>query len=156
MTKTKRIAKPVAAPVIIETRDVKAARRFEYLEDELASTISQSSAEIAKWSERLSSDPASAFEWSTNAFKAAGAHRAATWVKEMVEAGKEPDEYTSAPPVEKIIKAVRDYLYVEVVRKARWPDRSTSAPSNEMSLLINAAMADWLEKIDRMIERIEA
>ena len=47
---------------------------------------------------------------------------------------------------------VREILHGEVMRAAKWPERSTSVPSNEISLCVMAQKAEWLERLDNAVE----
>jgi hypothetical protein len=83
--------------------------------------------------------PAYAFEWSREAFDAAGRHKVSVlineWVKGCQLAGKTEEE---------TIKSLEDFLLEEVIRGARWPSRSTSPQSNEMAISELSAKAELL------------
>ncbi len=158
MKKSAKKIAAVAAPAVTYTRDEIVSRCFSFLVDDIERRVVIEKETVATWAIRLTEeDPSRAFEWSNDAFRAAARVKVGKTVLAWIEAGKQNsvDEYSSTPSCEKIIRGIRDHLYGEVVRKAKWPDRSTSVQSNEMSLEINAEMAEMLEKLDRAIERME-
>lgn len=92
---------------------------------------------LNRFADSFVKDPANALEWSSDIFAAAGKLQVAVYVLEVLTMER-------AEPVtdlaEKLVKSLKE----EALRKARWPERSTSIPSNEMSLSLNAARAEFI------------
>ena len=93
--------------------------------------------DLAKFKKHLEENPAYAFEWSYEAFKAA----ARIHVGKSLLYWTEKDEATA----EKIIDFVKDM----VLRGARYPERSTSVQSNEMKREIISVYAELLDVASR-------
>jgi hypothetical protein len=90
-------------------------------------------AELDKFRARLVLDPAYAFEWSHEAFVAAGRVNAAGLALTDVTA-------------EQFLRHAK----AEMFRKTLWPERSTSVQSNEMSRCKVAALAELVERVEGM------
>lgn len=147
---------PTSLLQVVVTREARATQSILYIERSAQGDVEQADEELAKFSRKLADDAVNAFEWSADAFSKAAKKRAAQEVLYVVEQGKErtQDEYTSAFSPEHILKSLKHHLFEAVLRSARWPERSTSVPSNFMSQELAAARADWLEKVNRMVERL--
>jgi hypothetical protein len=151
----KNISVVVEEPKVVKTPEVKATECLDRMTQECEWDINHSKKHIEEWKLRLDKNPASAFEWSRESFEAAARFEVAHIVKRYVEEGKSiKDDYTTPSDVE-IIKTLRTIFYEDVLRRAKWPSRSTSVQSNEMELTLTARKAEWLEKFDNAIARIE-
>lgn len=93
--------------------------------------------EMEKFNERFAQDPAYAFEWSDNAFKAAA----------KIHVGKTLQAWLTAER-EKPLTAedIMNEVNRMVVRATRWPERSTSVQSNVMKQEITAVWAELVAK----------
>jgi hypothetical protein len=156
MSKAIRVVKKVAAPVVhqIKTPSIIADDEMDNIIHQLVHDERYYGKVLGDWRERFENDPCRAFEWSQDAFKAAGKMAAANWVTESMRYLREKqDEYTTWSSIQ-LIKMLRDQLYRDVTNKAKWPDSSTSQPSNYISVCLNSAKAEWLEILDRSLKRI--
>ena len=116
--------------------------KLEKLIRKAKDAIEWSQGDLKSFAADFAKDPAHAFEWSSKAFEAAGRQRAGQTVLAWVQTvhKNEPDLNDDEVAVMVIAEITNT-----VVRKAKWPDRSTSVPSNEMSIYTNAAFADYLD-----------
>lgn len=92
---------------------------------------------LKKFQDKFSASPAYAFEWSNNALQAAAEK----------EFGEMLLAWTATPDAQ--VPAILDQVRYLVTCKARFPERSTSMVSNEMSLCRMAVMAQWLDNHER-------
>jgi len=149
--------KPIAPlpPPVIKTPAVMAAEAMEAIIHGCEWSIKRGAVKIEEFKERLDKNPASAFEWSATYFGDAARFDVAHMVKRYLEAAKDKaDDYETKSDLE-IIKTLRTIFYEEVLRKAKWPSRSTSPQSNDMELHLTSQKAEWLEVFDNHIARIE-
>lgn len=145
------------APRIVKTREEKALGLLEFIQAGANKMVVDSQNELNVFTEKLTSDPSYAFEWSYSAFQAAAKNKTAKDILALIDRGLKSmvDEYVATSSPEKVIRYVRAYLYGEVLRGAKWPERSTSVQSNQMKTELTAQRGEWLETFDRYIERIE-
>jgi hypothetical protein len=143
----------VSEPVTPPTPGAAAADLLEAIRIEAASDIKFAQEHLDRWRERFAQDPVNAFSWSKETFETAARKRSAEeiigWIYRIKE--NNTDEY-AAPSDLKVLQVMRSELFKEVVRGAKWPERSTSPQSNEMATCLTAKRAEWLEKIDRKFE----
>lgn len=111
---------------------------------------------LDKFSKRFSENALDAFEWSDSAFKAAARIHAAKVIEYVIDAMREKQskEVYEAPTDEAIIQELLTRFRGEVMRKAKWPQASTSPSSNYASLMQMSAMAEWLERLEVLVNRI--
>ena len=106
--------------------------------------------------ERFNTRPSDALSWSSDTFKQAARYDVAKTILAWIEQAKEQgDEYCAGRSAKEVIMQVREILHGEVMRAAKWPERSTSVPSNEISLCVMAQKAEWLERLDNVVERMK-
>lgn len=107
---------------------------------------------IDSWANRLTDDPANAFAWSSEAFEQAAKLKVASTLVAYLGgcSNSLADEY-GPPSARQVITTLRSALHDEVMGKARYPARSSSSQSNEMSYCLMAAWANWLERFDRFL-----
>jgi hypothetical protein len=119
-----------------------AMTKLEKLIRKAKDTIEWSQGDLKSFATDFAKDPAHAFEWSQKAFESAGRQRAGqtvlAWIQTVHKNKPELDD-------DGVAALVIAEITQTVVRKAKWPDRSTSTPSNEMSLYTNAAFAEYLD-----------
>ena len=130
------------------TPEMRADRQLDDVLDWAHREAKAAAGSLNEWRMRFEKDPAYALEWASNAFKDAARHNVATAIIAWVEAlRKEKDEYTTRTSSQ-VLRIIVDELRGEVHRKAKYPDRSTSVTSNEMSLCMNSARAEWVEWLE--------
>ena len=98
--------------------------------------------EVADFTAKLGRDPARAFEWSANVFDAAGTVGACQQVLAII-AERPTDEYAAWSDLN-VVKEVVRRLTDDVLRSAQYPERSTSAQSNEIARSLASAKAKLL------------
>jgi hypothetical protein len=94
-------------------------------------------------------DSAHAFEWSATSFENAARLK----MIKLVESYLDHDHVKQQAPRCQL-EIMRGEFKAEVLRRAKWPECSTSPTSNFMNLCVNAARAEWLETIEKAIDRI--
>jgi hypothetical protein len=153
MSAVKRVVKSVQpqVPFIEPTPE----ERLVQIEEDLRSNVRYAEKNLDEWKARFEKDPSNAFSWASSSFVQAARKNIAECLLAWIKFGRErEDDYVKASP-EKIIAEVHRTLRDEVMRNAKWPEHSTSATSNEMSLCLMAQRAEWCEKLERVIERME-
>jgi hypothetical protein len=149
-----RLAPPVPAerPRIV-TPSVRAERALSNIRQGLNIEIDMRSRHLAEWKARFERNPSSAFEWSQEAFQSAARLQICQDILAWLEQTfiNLDDEY-AAPSDRRVLEIVAGELRREVLRNAKWPERSTSPSSNEMSLHRMSARAEWLEILERKLE----
>jgi len=149
-----RAATPTIAPQTPPTTSAIGARILALLTQTAETNIRIANEQLAKWGTRFASDPSHAFEWSKESFESAARHRIAKDILILIEMGLNGDEYAKRSDIA-IAREIKSMLHDEVIRGAKWPQRSTSPQSNEMQLCLNAQRAEWLETIQRLFDRHE-
>lgn len=144
-------------PVVKKTKDEVIKEVMENITYEIEVSIRWCKKEIDAFSAKFAANPLHALEWSQSTFQTAGKFEATMIVDRYLKEGlkrKTEDAYVTISDVQ-ILQEIRNFLYEEVTRKAKWPDSSTSQPSNFASICLNAAKAEWLERMDNALARIE-
>ena len=148
--KTKTVATPVPAPrPKTYTVEVVGDLILERIVATAESTAKMHEESLKKWGERFAENPADALSWSSNTFKYAAelsvARRVLYHVKVMAAEG---DGTYSGHTGLAVVRSVYRELREETMRNARWPEHSTSAPSNEIATRLMAARAEMVVKIE--------
>jgi hypothetical protein len=110
---------------------------------------------LAKWAEDFKANPARALEWSADTFKAAGRLKVANHViaiVEFAESKRQEDPVYGASSSEQVLVSILKEIRAATIHMAKYPERSTSVPSNELSICVMAAYAETLEKVERAVE----
>lgn len=97
-----------------------------------------------KFAAKFAEDPAYSLSWSAPLFTAAGKVAVGGIVKKRTIANTKANkpEWSDDELADKIVQD----LLREVLQKAKWPESSTSQPSNEMALRKNAALAEVVDR----------
>jgi hypothetical protein len=90
---------------------------------------------VAGFVAQLDTDPAYAFQWADNAMKASAKMQILKEALYSLEKGRSVD-------------ALRVSVTAEVLRRAKYPEMSTSVPANLMATYKTAAMSELLEMLD--------
>ena len=106
---------------------------IDYLSQYSEELIRSGDRDLAKFKERLETNPAYAFEWSQNTFPAAAKIHVGRCLKEWI---------TNKATIDGIMYEINKI----VVRAVRWPERSTSQQSNIMKQEIAAVWAEIAAK----------
>ena len=114
-----------------------AERVRDRLEEVATSMINRSKSELERFTMRFADNPAYALEWAAPVFPAAAR-------KELGEFLKADLEREGSDAMQIFVALKR-----ELVSKARFPERSTSVPSNEIALYRAAALAEAIEWVER-------
>lgn len=151
--------KPTKTAALVEkprgkTTAVHADGLLESLEQTARWDIEHTTERLAAFALKLSANAASAFEWSYNSFEDAAKQTAAQYLLELIARGRNAGDEYSARSSEAILRELARLFNAEVLRKARWPERSTSPTSNAMSLCMMAAHAELLHTLNRYVERL--
>jgi hypothetical protein len=93
--------------------------------------------ELDKFAKSFADDPAHAMDWSASAFNAAAVKRVTTRVLEAI--GNMINKGTSRGD---ILSHLVDYSTKEILTRAKYPKKSTSATSNLLDAEMLAAWAD--------------
>lgn len=154
MTKRAKLQVVPQAPRV-KTFEERLSDAWENIVHTIGHEVKWSQEKLDKWSLRFAENPADAFEWSSEIFCEAARNRVSKEVQAWINnAMKQGDEYVSPNKLD-VMKEVRKILYGEVMRKAKWPEHSTSQPHNIIHTELLSKRAEWLEMFDRQIERIE-
>lgn len=119
-----------------------------YYENDLRSWVN-------KMSEGTTADIVYQLEWGQNQFETSGRFfawsEALAWINNSIaHREEEKAETTDEQILEAVIKAMKE----ECLRRARWPERSTSRTSSEISLCKNAGRAELLEKLESFLREM--
>jgi hypothetical protein len=118
--------------------------KAEHLAYHLDGQMSSARATLDKFEKQFATDPSYAFSWGAEAFKAAARHKVALQIQAWIRSTN-----TDATFEERLASIIKE-LRAEVMRKAKWPEHSTSATSNLMALEMNSANAEMLETLERL------
>lgn len=158
MTKTRQTKATKAIPTVYSnplprcTAEMAGNRIREHLTRELDATRRSSISIMEAFTKRAATDPAGAFEWSSNAFDAAASLKVADQIDELVRNLEDRgDEYTRYSSLQ-IMRIVTKELDRSVKRYTRSPARSTSMQSNLIEQSIAAAQAKLLDTLERGFE----
>lgn len=124
--------------MVTKTKKVQLWTLSDTLKNKAQGWLTHYKPKLTKFAQDFATDPTHTLEWSASTFDAAAKVSVAEWVLEVLD-GQTHQEQKA--------KEIVAYLAKEVVQKARWPDKSTSVPSNEMSLCLNAARADLIAEV---------
>ena len=118
-----------------------------WIKDTIHRNIERAQTALDHWIEhRLKSAPADAFEWSKDRFADAAAIKVWSDVENMIK---------DAPLVDRL-RDVHDALTRETMRKARYPEQSSSQQSNLMSIEMMSAMAKAAEDVGNFLKMLES
>jgi hypothetical protein len=148
---SKKSVKPTqVVPQVVKTPEERAAIHLEMLIEKAGWNIKSGDEAIAKFSAGLAKDPAREFEWSKEVFMAAARKQAASHVLAIIEHCKAKGDgiYTDGLPPMAMITTLRRELLAVVIRKARWPEHSTSPTHNYMHQCSLSATTEWLVQVD--------
>jgi len=139
----------------VKTLDVRADEALEGLVVTAGWDLEGAKRNLDEFRVNFYKDPAHTFEWDgSSAFDQAARLKVNQeflgWVK---SAQNSANEYAK-PSSLAILKEVRGLLFDEVVRKARWPEHSTSFSSNEMSRCVLAHRTAMLVKLDDNLKNL--
>lgn len=138
-----------SSPLATKSSEIGAERALENIKHQAESDLRYARAELAKFAASFGTDSAHAFEWSSDAFKQAARERIAVIVLayfDHLEGDKvEPESLAAFRGPKAKLAIMAGEFYRETINKAKWPDHSTSAPSNELSLCLNSRRAEVLE-----------
>jgi hypothetical protein len=149
-----KIVTPAPAPKKVLTRSAKAAECVASIKQYAEWGVKNAERDLAEFTAKFAKDPAYALSWSDGTFSAAARHSVSKLVLEYLSRLAEPqDEYTTRSD-EEVLKVMQREFSLEVLRNAKWPERSTSPASNEMALRMMSARAEWLEKMDNHLAAI--
>ena len=115
--------------------------RIEFLSKEF---LSSAKPRLAKFRASLDNDPHYAFSWGSDAIKAAALHDVGTTLRGYITKVRENhSDWTD----DQVADCIVVELEAELLRKARWPDSSTSEISNVISRERNAALAEFVSRM---------
>jgi len=106
-----------------------------------------------QFAEKFAADPANALEWSKETFHYAARLKVCAIVEHYLSIFAAEDMYSMKTP-KRQLELIAQEFKAELMRGARFPDHSSSPTSNYFSLCLNAARAEFLEKLDFYRERI--
>jgi hypothetical protein len=102
---------------------------------------------LAEFKSKLNGDdPAYAFEWGRQGMEAAARIWAGRQLEFWLEQFSKGDEYVKPEP-EEVAGNVLRKIEEEVIRRARWPESSTSPVSNQIAIYRLAALAEVVAKV---------
>jgi hypothetical protein len=101
----------------------------------------------AQFAERFAADPANALEWSKETFGYAARLKVVAIVEHYLSVFAAEDMYSAKTP-KRQLEIIGQEFKAEVMRGARFPDHSSSPTSNYFSLCLNAARAEFLERLE--------
>lgn len=139
-----------------KTKEETIRQTMEYFVETIESRLKFSKKDLDEFAAKFAENPLRALEWSADTFKKAAEFEAASIVKIMYDHQLEQrknEQYLAKTDLQ-ILESIRDRFREEVIRKAKWPDRSSSVPSNEVSIYLNSAKAEWLETLDQFVKKI--
>ncbi len=153
-TRVRKIAAPAApAPRPTYTAEVAGDKILERIVENAKMIVRVTVPDLDKWAKRFSEDPADALSWSQNVFKQAADLSVAKLVLAIVDhCVADADEIYGGHSNLFVAQSVYRRLRDEVMRNARWPSHSTSAPSNEIDLCLMAARAETVVRIEELAQ----
>jgi hypothetical protein len=122
---------------------------FESLHIQCECDVKFAQEECDKWAAKFTADPAYAFEWAQGPMAQAARLSVNKFVLAVLDF--EDGSMKEKTPRERVEVVCRE-LQQEVMRNAKWPSRSTSSVSNDMSLCMMSARADMLEKVEQCLK----
>jgi len=131
-----------------------AEKAVDYMKRRAAGDGDSANRQLEIFSQEFLKDPAYALSWSQKVFDFAARKKVCEYVINFFEQMEKKDIY-ELPTPRKMLEILREGMTDEVLRKARWPEHSTSETSNLMSTMTNAAWADFFAKDTETTERIE-
>lgn len=131
----------------IKTPEEKAAQQLAVIIEQAGYDIERGNEAVRNHVADLDKDPARACEWSKDLFMAAARKQVASLVLAIVEHYQR--DYKDGLPPAQVIAAIRKELLAIVIRKARWPEHSTSPTHNYMHQCSLSATTEWLvQRVD--------
>lgn len=138
----------IAARLPTKTAAVAGDLIVERLLKTTGTMIAQGNERVAKFAASLVADPARTFEWSREEFDAAADVKVGVMIQAAVTSLRERgDEYDALSSI-RIAEMIKEDLLREVIRAARYPERSTSVQSNEIARSIAQSRAKVLEDMN--------
>jgi len=115
---------------------------------DVQSSLTKSTEQVEKFSQRLLANAAEAFEWSHSVFEYAAEQAVSRAILQRVQLLTENADEYACPSNLSLMVSLRDWLRSEVMSAARYPSRSSSPQHNEMKTSLMAAQAKFLEVVD--------
>lgn len=117
-------------------------QQIGYVADEF---IRMAETSLEKFAANFSKDPHYAFSWGNDAVTAAARKHVGIMLQEyLVKVRENQPTWSDDEVAACIVSELRD----EMLRKARWPEHSTSAISNMISQARTAAVAEFVARMD--------
>lgn len=126
----------------IELPDVAEAQTVKWFERGLDRQITDYTERLANWQARFALDPADAFEWSDDSMKTAAQLKVATIIREVFLKDLQSAD-AGRPSSTARIAFIRKEALRKALESARYPQHSTSQPSNVMAAYVGAAWAEF-------------
>jgi hypothetical protein len=136
------------------TPTVAAEQAIENIRYQADHDVKYATRAMSEFAAKFTKNPTHAFEWSQSGFDEAArlqvGQTVLVYLEKLSESG---DEYSKRSPVQVLVTMASEF-YGETVRRAKWPDRSTSAQSNEMSRSLSAKRAEVTEQLISAVAKV--
>jgi len=111
--------------------------KMEMLAKRLQSDIDSGQKMVDEFREKLGEHPAYALEWAHKVYRSVAQAQVAENLKAFIEHNEDFDELLA-------------YVTREAIRRAKYPERSTSICSNLLDRDSAAAWGEWAERLDEL------
>jgi len=146
-----------AHPSVVASRGqyfAKGATPFARVVCHLDNLCRRSAESVSHYVEKFIDDPQYELSWSQDVFKRAATLKIATSFLGYI-LDEKSGEFIKEKGFHALMTELLDNYRDEVMRKAKWPDQSTSAPSNYASLTLNAATAELIEELTLTMKHLK-
>jgi hypothetical protein len=126
----------------MQTKNLTEAEKLEALAAKLESKVESDKKAIAEFAQKVLEAPGYALTWADSVF---GASARVLTYNLIIKAIRSRADHENLPPM--TIAEVREYVTEQVVSKAQYPSRSTSACTN---LMKECELAAWATILDIM------
>jgi hypothetical protein len=125
---------------------------YEHFKAKLTSDLERNTKILQTFKDKFDINPGSAFEWSAPAFAAAQRQNVCMYILEAFATWEESYKRGDKTPITvERVNIVYEHAKSEMFRRARYPVRSTSAPSNVCGQEELAAWADIVATIEERL-----
>jgi hypothetical protein len=146
----------VATERPFEMRTRTADQVLASVKDEAEQEVRFSKSSLDKFAERFNEDAAHALDWFGQTAEQAGRNSIAKLVLKYLEvfAKQNSEESAEQKSAKMTLEIMLEEFTAECMRRARWPEHSTSSVGNYMSICLNGARAEWIEKLELSLKKI--
>lgn len=123
---------------------------LRHFERQLETRLTEARRQMTSFQHRLVNEPAHAFEWSKDAFEAAGTMQVCGQMQDVLKSAAAVDDGYQGGSSVNIVHALRKNLLSDILSRAKYPPSSSSMQSNLMELCITSARTKLYEELTMM------